>query len=119
MGTLIHKWLEVRRYRATVQLLSSLSPGELQALWIAPAEIERLAHEASRRAAEGGRVKSNLHALPGGREVEFSASYSRTRIRQGGNLALEHVSCRSLMPPSPSSGRGTRSRFKLDLGLPE
>ena len=48
MNTLIRTWLQTRRYRAALRQLTSLSPAELNALGIAPMEIDRLAREASR-----------------------------------------------------------------------
>jgi len=48
MNTLIRTWLRARRYRAALRQLTSLSPADLNALGIVPAEIDRLAREASR-----------------------------------------------------------------------
>jgi len=47
MGNRIRRWHEFHRYRAMVRDLHSLSLNELQALWISPAEINRLAWTAS------------------------------------------------------------------------
>lgn len=47
MHALIHKWLETHRYRVTVRQLRRLSARDLNNLWIAPAEIDRLARQAS------------------------------------------------------------------------
>ena len=42
------RWLQTRRFRATVRELRALSPRELRALGIRPDEISRLAAAASR-----------------------------------------------------------------------
>ena len=51
MCTVIRRWRQSRLHRATLRELRSLPPAELRALGIAPAEIERLAQEATRTAA--------------------------------------------------------------------
>ncbi len=48
MTTAIRSWTQSHRYQATVRQLKALSSSELQALGIAPAQIEHLAIEASR-----------------------------------------------------------------------
>jgi uncharacterized protein YjiS (DUF1127 family) len=48
MHTMIRTWLQARRYRAALRQLTSLSPADLNALGIAPTEIDRLAREVSR-----------------------------------------------------------------------
>jgi uncharacterized protein YjiS (DUF1127 family) len=48
MNALIRTWLKARRYRAALRQLTSLSPADLNALGIAPTEIDRLAREVSR-----------------------------------------------------------------------
>jgi hypothetical protein len=47
MSNLFRSWHESHRYRLTVRDLNSLSLGELQALWIRPNDINRLAWTAS------------------------------------------------------------------------
>jgi hypothetical protein len=47
MCNLFRRWHELHRYRLTARDLNSLSLRELQALWITPAEIDRLAWTAS------------------------------------------------------------------------
>ena len=54
MCTVIRRWRQSRLHRATLRELRSLPPAELRALGIAPAEIERLAQEATRQAAHPG-----------------------------------------------------------------
>ena len=48
MTKAIRSWRESRRFRAIVRELNALSPRELDALGIHPAEIDHLAFEASR-----------------------------------------------------------------------
>ena len=48
MTKAIRSWRQSRRFRATVRELKALSPRELRALGIRPADISRLALEASR-----------------------------------------------------------------------
>jgi hypothetical protein len=46
MTTAIRTWRQTRRYRALVSDLRALPSTELRALWITPADIPRLAHQA-------------------------------------------------------------------------
>ena len=48
MTKAIRSWRESRRFRAIVRELKALSPSELGALGIRPAEINHLAFETSR-----------------------------------------------------------------------
>ena len=48
MTKALRNWRQSRRFRAMVRELKALSPRELGALGIRPAEINRLALEASR-----------------------------------------------------------------------
>ena len=47
MHALIYRWPATHRYRVTARQLRRLSAGDLRDLWIAPAEIDRLAWQAS------------------------------------------------------------------------
>ena len=50
MSNVFRRWHESHRYRVTMRDLHSLSMAELHALWIKPAEIDRLAWTASHTA---------------------------------------------------------------------
>ena len=48
MSATIRHWVQSHRYRTLVRQLRSLTSAELNALGIAPSQIDRLAFEASR-----------------------------------------------------------------------